>query len=90
MEGNHYVQCNSEAWQGMTVPQQLLIDNLPAPVARGHALRGTLYSTLLEMTLRQPALLQVLLMIFLGAPELGGGDDLGHNGPWETTLRGVA
>src|SRR5713101_5104305 len=43
-----------------------------------------------NVTVVQPALLEILLVIFLSAPELDGGHDLGHDGPRETALRGVA
>src|SRR5579863_6040201 len=43
-----------------------------------------------NVTVVESALLEILLVIFLGAPELGGGHDLGHDGPRKTALRGVA
>src|SRR5579864_2295779 len=43
-----------------------------------------------DVTVVDSALLEILLVIFLGGPELGGGHDLGHDGPRETALRGIA
>src|ERR1700761_4444325 len=46
-------------------------------------------TTFLEVAVRQAALFQILLMIFFGDPERGGGDDLRHNRPREIFLRRV-
>src|SRR5579864_1489478 len=43
-----------------------------------------------NVTVVESALLEILLVIFLGAPELDGGHDLGNDGPREAALRGVA
>src|SRR6185369_709705 len=44
----------------------------------------------LNVTVRQAALLEVLLMVFFGAPEGLGRHDLGDDGPGESRLRCVA
>jgi hypothetical protein len=44
----------------------------------------------LNVTVRQAALLEVLLMVFFGAPEGLGGHDLGDDGPGEARLGGIS
>src|SRR5438105_10824516 len=57
----------------------------------GHPrLTKPIFKRFLNVAVRLAALFQILLMIFFGAPEIAGGDDLRDDGPGETRLRGLA